>query len=74
MKGVINMKPKMTDEQIKEVNELLEDYGDSLTAFYDDALRQGRIEGIIAGCLVGTIAVNICWVIKSIKNHKNIEE
>lgn len=28
---------KMTHKQIDEVNKLLETYGDSLTAFYDEA-------------------------------------
>ena len=68
------MKFKMTCEQIKEVNELLKNFGDSLTAFYDEALYQGRVEGIVAGALVGTVAANICWVIKTIKNHKDEEE
>ena len=68
------MKFKMTHEQIDEVNKLLRDHRESLTAFYDEALHQGRVDGIIAGVLVGAIAANICWVVKSIRNHKNTEE
>lgn len=68
------MKIKMTHEQIEEVNELLKNYGDSLNAFYDQVFYQGRVEGIIAGALVGTIAANICWIIKNIRDYKNIED
>lgn len=38
---------KMTHEQIDEVNTLLETYGDSLTAFYDEAFWLGAKQGII---------------------------
>ena len=64
------MKFKMTCEQIKEVNELLQDFGDSLTVFYDEALYRGRVEGIVAGALVGVVAANICWVVKTIKKSQ----
>lgn len=50
LKGVINMKfkmTKMTHEQIDEVNTLLETYGDSFTAFYDEAFWLGAKQGII---------------------------
>jgi hypothetical protein len=68
------MKIKMTCKQIDEVNELLKDHGGSLTAFYDEAIYRGRVDGIIAGALVGLIVTNVCWIVKNIRNHKNTEE
>lgn len=70
----------MTCKQIDEVNELLKYHGDSLTAFYDEAIYRGRVYGIIDGVLLGLIATNVCMIIKNIKNirnirnHKNTEE
>lgn len=74
MKGVIFMKFKMTKERIDTINELLKTHGDTLTAFYDEALHQGTTKGIMAGALVGVIASNMCWVAKCIKDHKKSEE
>ena len=36
------MKFKMTKERIDTINELLKTHGDTLTAFYDEALHQER--------------------------------
>lgn len=68
------MKFKMTNERINEINELLKTHGDSLTAFYDEGIYHGTVKGIIIGALVGVVTSNICWVAKTIKDHKNSEE
>lgn len=71
------MKRIMTNEQIEELNELLVDHGDTLTAFYDE----GRAE-ILSKCCVGAlIAVpvvlaidrGVSYISKRIKSRK-IEE
>lgn len=67
------MKFKMTNEQIDKINQLLKNNGDSLTAFYDEGIYQGKVKGIIIGALVGVMISNICWVAKTIKDRKNSE-
>lgn len=53
------MKRIMTQEQIEELNELLADHGETLTAFYDE----GRAE-ILSKCCIGVlIAAPIILVI-----------
>ena len=41
----------MTNNQIDELNELLKDHAETLTAFGDELLNQGMKMGSIAGCL-----------------------
>lgn len=68
------MKFRMTNKQIDEINQLLKSNGDSLTAFYDEGIYCGKVKGIIIGALVGVVVSNICWVAKTIKDHKNLKE
>lgn len=68
------MKFKMTKEQINDVNELLKNHSDSLTAFYDEGAYHNKVEGIIIGALIGCVTANICWIIKTVKDHKKSEE
>ena len=70
---------KMTHKQIDEVNKLLETYGDSLTAFYDEAFWLGVKQGIICGALFGLLACigcSACWAVKCFKAeyHEDEEE
>ena len=64
----------MTNEQINDVNKLLKNHGESLTAFYDEAIYHGKTNGILIGALVGMVAANVCWVVKTIKDYKKVEE
>ena len=49
------MNHKMTHEQIDEINGLISDHAEALTAFYDEGLSIGRGQG----CLVGVL-ISIC--------------
>ena len=64
----------LTNEQINEINKLLENHGESLTAFYDEAIYYGKTKGILIGALVGVVVANVCWVVKTIKDYKKVEE
>lgn len=53
------MKRMMTKEQIDEVNELLVDHGETLTAFYDE----GRTEIMLECCKAILIAMPIIFIV-----------
>lgn len=61
---------KMTNEQIDELNELLVDHSEALTAFYDEGIRYGLKHGaalVIAGA---TLAALVSCGIEVIKSKK----
>lgn len=62
---------KMTNEQIDELNELLVDHSETLTAFYDEGIRYGLKHGVvlvIAGVALSALVSCGVEVIKSRKN------
>lgn len=68
----------MTNNQINELNELLKDHGETLTAFGDEFLRKGMVNGFISGCL-GTylgigIGLSVIHITKKIKSRKSKKE
>ena len=65
----------MTNNQINELNELLKDHAETLTAFGDELLNYGMKRGSIAGCL-GTylgigISLSAFYIAKKIKSKKS---
>lgn len=58
---------KMTEEQVIEVNKLLKDHRNSLTALVEECLRRGEVIGFIGG-------VSMCLIVKRIKEHKKSEK
>ena len=68
----------MTNNQIDELNELLKDHAETLTAFGDELLNNGMKMGSIAGCL-GTylgigISLSAFYIVKKIKSKKSKKE
>ena len=68
----------MTNNQIDELNELLKDHAETLTAFGDELLKSGLKRGLIGGCL-GTylgigIGLSVIHIIKKIKSRKSKKE
>lgn len=68
----------MTNNQIDELNELLKDHAETLTAFGDELLNYGMKRGSIAGCL-GTylgigISLSAFYIAKKIKSRKSKKE
>ena len=64
----------MTNNQIDELNELLKDHAETLTAFGDELLKYGMTRGLISGCL-GTylgigISLSAFYIAKKIKSKK----
>lgn len=50
----------MNNKQIDELNELLKDHGETLTAFYDEGIHMGKKKGFAAGVigsLIGSLAI-----------------
>ena len=68
----------MTNNQINELNELLKDHAETLTAFGDELLNYGMKRGAIAGIL-GThlgigIGISAFYIAKKIKSKKSKKE
>ena len=68
----------MTNNQVNELNELLKDHAETLTAFGDELLNRGMKMGSIAGCL-GTylgigIGLSVIHITKKIKSRKSKKE
>lgn len=64
----------MTNNQVNELNELLKDHAETLTAFGDELLNYGMRKGLIGGCL-GTylgigIGLSVIHITKKIKSRK----
>lgn len=47
----------MDKELSKEINELLVDHGEALTAFYDEGLSYGEAKGYLKGVAMTALAV-----------------
>lgn len=62
---------KMTNEQIDNLNELLIDNGEALTAFYDETIDVGIRKGFIIGVSVSLINVIVICGIKKLISKKN---
>ena len=63
----------MTNNQIDELNELLKDHAETLTAFGDELLNHGMKMGSIAGCLGSYLGIGITlsafYIAKKIKEN-----
>ena len=64
----------MTNNQIDELNELLKDHAETLTAFGDELLNYGMKKGSIAGCLGIGISLSAFYIAKKIKSKKSKKE
>lgn len=68
---------KMTNKQIDELNELLVDHSEALTAFYNEGLRYGLKSGAgftIAGVVLGFVVTGVIDMVKTKKQNKENEE
>jgi len=61
----------MTNAQVDEINELLKNHSETLSAFYDEGIRYGlklglrwMLEGIFIGFVLGTIADVVNYIIE----------
>ena len=68
----------MTNNQIDELNELLKDHAETITAFGDELLKKGMANGFISGC-VGTylgigIGLSVIHIANKIKSRKSKKE
>lgn len=67
----------MTNAQIDEVNKLLTDHGDALTAFYDEGIRYGMGLGykqVLCGAVIAIVAMSAVEAIKIIKFKRKSEK
>lgn len=62
---------KMTNEQIDELNELLVDHSEALTAFYDEGIRYGLKSGAVLVIAGAALAALISCGVEVIKSRKN---
>lgn len=70
MKGWYNIM-KMTNEQIDELNELLADHSEVLTAFYDEGIRYGLKHGAVLVIAGAALAALVSCGVEVIKSRKN---
>lgn len=71
------MKRIMTNAQIDEVNKLLADHGNALTAFYDEGIRYGMRLGykqVLCGAVLAVVAMGAVEVVKIIKIKRKTEK
>lgn len=71
------MKRIMTNAQIDEVNKLLADHGNALTAFYDEGIRYGMSLGykqVLCGAVFAVVAMGAIEVVKIIKIKRKTEK
>ena len=67
---------KMTDKQIDELNDLLVDHSEAITAFYDETiyrvkLRIGHEIGVIAPIVIVCSGLVGRWFTKSLKKNED---
>lgn len=62
---------KMTNEQIDELNELLVDHSETLTAFYDEGIRYGLKHGVVLVIAGAALAALVSCGVEVIKSRKN---
>ena len=60
----------MNSKQIDELNELLKDHGETLTAFYDEGINFGKKKGFIVGAIGSLIGSTVIIVASKLKNRK----
>ena len=68
---------KMTNVQIVELNGLLTDHGETLTAFYDEGIQIGQKQGFIEGVVFSlgiTIGAGIVYKLSKIRRFKKKTE
>jgi len=64
----------LTNAQIDEINMLLKDHGEALTAFYDEIMARSARNAVI-GILIGATIYLSIEVIRYVKKHeKSIDE
>lgn len=61
---------KMTKEQIDELNELLVNHSETLTAFYDEGIYYGMKWGVVLMIAGATLTVLGSYGIEAIKTRK----
>lgn len=59
----------MNSKQIDELNMLLKDHGEILTAFYDEGIRYGMLKGFSCGIIGGTIGISTALIIQKLVKH-----
>ena len=68
----------MTNNQYDELNELLKDHAEAISAFGNDILNYGMMKGSIAGCLGSYLGIGITlsafYIAKKIKSKKSKKE
>ena len=66
---------KMNSKQIVELNKLLEDHSEILTAFYDEGIEYGMNKGCVMGAFGSVIGMVLAYgVIKFISHRKKNEK
>ncbi|MDO4292085.1 MAG: hypothetical protein Q4C65_02530 [Eubacteriales bacterium] len=68
---------KMSHKQIDELNELLTEHSETLTAFYDEGIQYGLKQGVIVGIICGSLVAlgaGIATGLDKIRNSKKKEE
>lgn len=68
---------RMTNQQIDEINELLKNHSEALTAFYNEGILRGMdigLKWILAGVIVGLTLSIATDIVKHIKNKPKVEE
>jgi len=63
----------LTNAQIDEINMLLKDHGEALTAFYDEGMAYGARNAVIGMFIGATIYLSI-EVIRYVKKHEKSKE
>ncbi len=68
---------KMNSKQIEELNELLVEHSETLTAFYDEGIEYGMNKGCLLGAIGSVVGMTIAYGVIKIVSHykkKEIEE
>lgn len=68
---------KMNNKQIEELNELLVEHSETLTAFYDEGIEYGMNKGCVLGAIGSVLGMAIAYGVIKVVSHckkKNHEE
>lgn len=71
------MKRIMTNAQVDEVNKLLADHGNALTAFYDEGVRYGMhldYKQVLCGAMIAIVTMGVIETVKIIKIKRKVEK
>ena len=76
MKGVIHMlyKEILTNDQIDELNNLLVDHSETISAFYDEGITYGLRKGCLIGFVGCSLGVLSAIVINKIVKYKKSQK